>query len=68
MQSARATLQGFEAMHALRKGQARAFQFAPGIQGEVRLVERCFHLGPTPMSELIEQMGPELEDFLANSA
>lgn len=66
--SARATLQGFEAMHAIRKGQARAFQFSPGIQGEVRLIERCFHLGPSPMAELIEQLGPELEEILSHSA
>jgi transposase-like protein len=68
MQSARATLQGFEAMHALRKGQARAFQFSPGILGEVRLIERGFHLGPTPMAELWEHYGSQLESILVSSA
>ena len=68
MKTARATLQGFEAMHAVRKGQARAFQFSPGIQGEVRLVERCFHLGPSPMAELMASFGPQIEEILASSA
>jgi transposase-like protein len=53
MKTARAALQGYEAMHSLRKGQARAFQLSPGIQGEVRLIERCFHLGPNPMAEML---------------
>ena len=54
MKTAYATLQGFEAMRSLKKGQANAFQYQKGVQGEVRLVERCFNLGPSSMAEAIQ--------------
>ncbi|MYG64823.1 MAG: hypothetical protein F4158_09820, partial [Synechococcus sp. SB0675_bin_7] len=46
MKTACATSKGFEAMRALRKRQAKAFQLQPCIRGEVRLVERAFGIGP----------------------
>ena len=50
-----------EAIRALRKRQARAFQLQPGIRSEVRLVERAFGIGPDMMSELMSLHGAELE-------
>ena len=61
MKTACATIKGFEAMRALSKKQARAFQPQPGIRGEVRLVERAFGIGPGMMSELMSLHGAELE-------
>ncbi|GBR49634.1 IS6 family transposase [Neokomagataea thailandica] len=42
LKTAYATIKGFEVMRALKKGQAKFFQFQDGIMGEVRLVERQF--------------------------
>jgi len=42
MKTAYATLKGFEVMHALKKGQAKIWQYQDGIIGEVRLIERNF--------------------------
>ena len=42
MKTAYATLKGFEVMHALKKGQAKPWQYQDGIMGEVRLIERNF--------------------------
>ena len=42
LKTACATIKGFEVMHALRKGQAAAWQYGGGIMGEVRLIERQF--------------------------
>jgi len=36
------TIKGFEVMRALKKGQAKFFQFQDGIMGEVSLIERQF--------------------------
>ncbi len=63
MKTACATIRGFEAMRALRKKQARAFQLQPGIRGEVRLVERAFGIGPEMMSGLMSLHGAELEQI-----
>ena len=46
MRAACATIKDFQAMRALRKKQASAFQLQPGIRGEVRLVGRAFGIGP----------------------
>ena len=54
MKSAYATIKGFETMRMLKKGQARAFQIQEGIRGEVRLIERCFRLGPSAIAEAME--------------
>ncbi len=51
MKTAYATIKGFEAMRALRKGQARAFNVQGGIKGEVRMIERVFGLGPCALAE-----------------
>ena len=51
MKSAYATIKGFEVMRALRKGQGRAFNLQGGIQGEVRMIERAFGLGPCALAE-----------------
>lgn len=53
MKTAYATIKGFEAMRSLKKGQARAFQFQEGIRGEVRLVERCFHVGNCALAKVM---------------
>ncbi|WP_406240072.1 IS6 family transposase (plasmid) [Acetobacter orientalis] len=42
LKTAYATIKGFEVMRALKKGQAKFFQFQDGIMGEVRLIERQF--------------------------
>lgn len=44
MKTAYATIKGFEAMNALRKGQAALWQYGGGIMGEVRLIERQFNI------------------------
>ena len=61
MKTAYATIKGFEAMHAIKKRQAKAFQLQPGIRGEVSLVERAFGIGPDMMRELMSLHGAELE-------
>ncbi|MBS1095183.1 IS6 family transposase [Gluconobacter wancherniae] len=40
LKTACATIRGFEIMQALKKGQAKFFQFQEDIMGEVRLIER----------------------------
>ena len=42
LRTASATIKGFEIMRALKKGQAKFFQFQEGIMGQVRLIERQF--------------------------
>ncbi len=54
MKTAYATIKGFEAMRALKKGQASIYQLQKGIIGEVRLVERCFHLGESVFAEFMQ--------------
>ena len=61
MKTACATIKGFEAIRAIKKRQARAFQLQPGVRGEMRLVERAFGIGPDMMSELMSLHGAELE-------
>ena len=61
MKTAYATIKVFEAMRALRKKQAKAFQLQPGIRGEARLVERAFGIGPEMLSELMSLHRAELE-------
>jgi len=62
MKTAYATIKGFEAMRTLKKGQGRAFQFQPGIKGEVRLIERCFNLGDCALTEVIKIASQYLEN------
>jgi IS6 family transposase len=54
MKSAYATIKGFEVMNALKKGQADAWKFQDGIKGEVRLVERAFGIGDSPLKEIMK--------------
>ena len=61
MKTAYATIKGFEAMRALGKRQAGAFQLQPGIRGEVGLAERAFGVRPDMMSELMSLHGADLE-------
>ena len=56
MKTAYATIKGFELMHALRKGQAKLWMLSAGIRGEVRLVERAFRLGPSILTEAMQQL------------
>ncbi|MBS1095879.1 DDE-type integrase/transposase/recombinase, partial [Gluconobacter wancherniae] len=42
LKTAYATIEGFEVMRALKKGQAKFFQFQKGFIREVRLIERQF--------------------------
>ena len=56
MKTAYATIKGFELMHALRKGQAKLWMLSAGIQGEVRLVERAFGLGPSILTEVVQHL------------
>lgn len=51
MKSAYATIKGFELMHALRKGQGRAFNMTGDIIGEKRMIERAFGVGPCVIAE-----------------
>jgi transposase-like protein len=56
MKTAYATIRGFEVMHAMRKGQAKLWMLSSGVQGEVRLVERAFGLGPSIMTEMMRHL------------
>ena len=51
LKSACATIREFEVMRALRKGQGSAFNLTNDMNGEVRMIERAFGLGPCGLSE-----------------
>ena len=51
MKTAYATIKVFEVMRALRKGQVHAFNLQGVIQGEVRMIEQAFGLGPCALTE-----------------
>ena len=63
MKTAYATIKGFEAMRALRKGQARIFAIQGGIVGEARIVERAFGIAPCALTEAMTL----LQNRLANA-
>ena len=63
LKTAYATINGFEVMRALRKGQAGLFALQDGIVGETRLVERAFGLGPCALTEIMVL----LQDRLASA-
>ena len=48
-------------MHALRKGQASAFNITRDIRGEARIVERTFGLGASILAEAVQLVGAQLE-------
>lgn len=56
MKTAYATIKGFEVMRALRKGQSRSFNLTGDINGEVRMIERAFGLGPCGLTEAISML------------
>ena len=62
MKTAYATLKGFEAMRAIRKHQARPYQLQEGVKGEVRLIERMFHLGKSAMAEVIQKIQEQINN------
>jgi hypothetical protein len=61
MRTVYATLKGFEAMRSPKKGQASAFQVQEGILGEIRLVERCFHVGDCALAEGMTMMNTHFQ-------
>ena len=63
LETAYATIKGFEVMRALRKGQAAMFSIQGGIIGEARIVERAFGVGPCVVTEAMAW----LQDHLASA-
>ena len=61
MKTAYATIKGFEIMRALKKGQASIFQLQQGVLGEVRLVERCFRLGESAITEMLKMLDSDFQ-------
>ena len=53
MKTAYATIKGFEVMRALKKQQARSFNFTGDIHGELRIIERAFGLGNCVMTDMM---------------
>ena len=53
LKTASATIKGFEAIPALRKGKAGIFNITRDICGEARIVERVFGLGATALAETV---------------
>lgn len=49
-------------MRMLKKGQGKMFQIQEGIRGEVRLVERCFHLGDNVITDMINFIKQNFSD------
>lgn len=61
LKTAYATIRGFEVMHALRKGQASAFNITRDIRGEARIVERAFGLGASILAEAVQSLSEQIE-------
>ncbi|MBB6487818.1 transposase-like protein [Rhizobium lusitanum] len=61
LKAAYATIKGFEAMRALRKGQAAIFNLTGDIRGEVRIVERAFGIGPRALTEAVALLTRNIE-------
>lgn len=68
MKTAYATLKGFESMRSIKKGQGSAYRIQPGVKGEVRLVEYCFHLGRSPLADAMELFMKDFQPEQANLA
>ena len=60
MKTAYATIKGFEVMRALKKGQAKIWQYQKGITGEVRLVERAFGIGQSAIADAMKKLNKQL--------
>lgn len=56
MKTAYATIKGFEVMLALKKQQARNFNFSGDIKGEIRIIERAFGLGNCVMADMMQEL------------
>ncbi len=61
LKTAYATIMGFGAMRALRKGQAAIFILTQDTRGEARIVERAFGLGASVLAETVAAIGEQLE-------
>jgi transposase-like protein len=61
LKTAYATIKGFEVMRALRKGQAALFNLTRDIQGEARIVERAFGIGPSMLTEAVALIADTLD-------
>ena len=61
MKTAYATIKGFEVMHALRKGQASAFNITRDIRGEARIIGRAFGLGASVLAETVQFLGEQIQ-------
>lgn len=61
LKTAYATIKDSEVMHALRKGQASAFNITRDIRGEARIVERAFGLGASIPAEAVQFVSAQLE-------
>ena len=61
LKTAYTTINGFEMMRALRKGQASAFNVTGDVRGEARIVERAFALGASALAEVISRLTQQLE-------
>jgi len=61
LKTAYATIKGFEVMHALRKGQASAFNVTRDIRGEARIVERASGLGASALTEAAQFLNEQLQ-------
>ena len=44
MKTAYATIKGFEVMRMFKKGQMDIWKYGQGLMGEIRLIERQFHI------------------------
>ncbi|CAO3380392.1 hypothetical protein [Azospirillum argentinense] len=61
LKTADATIRGFEAMRALRNGQASSVSIPCGRRGEARLVERAFNLGPCVLADAMQLVSQQIE-------
>lgn len=61
LQTAYATIKGFEVMRALRKGQVAIFNLTGDICGEARIVERAFGIGPNALTEVVAILEQNLD-------
>lgn len=60
MRTAYATIKGSEVMRALRKGQGNMFNLTRDPNGEKRMIERAFGIGPCVMSETMDWLEQQL--------
>ena len=54
------TIEGFEVIRALRKGQNSSFNLTRDIRGKARIVERAFDIGPSALREAVEVLAQDL--------